>query len=200
MGNSKVTAVPRIESAADFADVLAAMEASPSVEPALAAAALFEVRKGVLTGEGPTTAGRIHFSRCIDAADTAMVHRILMAGGTAAVTRAEADLLFDIHEAGCERSDDGAFDDLLAKAVAHHVLAATGYAVPPRATALAASTRLADWARPELPALDGESATWLARRLRRPRHHAAALTALAALIGAAASWSASVAALIDFAA
>jgi hypothetical protein len=102
------------EIATDFADLIARIEASPVVQPKLAAAALSEVRNGVITGEGPTTAGRIHFSRCIDAADTATVRRILVAGGSQPVTRAEADALFDIHEAAIERVDGGAFDDLFA--------------------------------------------------------------------------------------
>jgi hypothetical protein len=126
----------RSESAADFARLLAGIEGSPAgreaaVEPRLAA--LAAVRDGVITGEGPPTAGRIHFSRCIDAADTALVRRILLAGGNASITRAEADALFDIHEAAVERVDGGAFDDLFTKAITHHVLAAAGERVPARA-------------------------------------------------------------------
>jgi len=47
---------------------------SPSLEPSCrdtAAHALSIVRDGVITGEGPTTKGRVHFSRSIDADDTA---------------------------------------------------------------------------------------------------------------------------------
>jgi hypothetical protein len=198
--NTKVDAGLHIETLADFAALVANLERSPVVEPILAAAALSEVRHGVITGEGPTTMGRAHFSRSIDAADTAMVRRILLAGGSQAVTRAEADALFDIHEAACERVDGGAFDDLLAKAIAHHVLAAAGFAVPARAAALAPTTALADWASPEHEALDRELVAWLERRLARPRRHHAALVALAAWVGVAASWTMSIAAAIDLAA
>ncbi|MHC2389465.1 hypothetical protein ACVMFA_010078 [Bradyrhizobium liaoningense] len=42
---------------------------SPSLEPSCrdtAAHALSIVRDGVITGEGPTTKGRVHFSRSLD--------------------------------------------------------------------------------------------------------------------------------------
>ena len=44
-----------------------------------AAHALTIVRDGVITGEGPTTKGRIHFSRALDADDAAWCARILTA-------------------------------------------------------------------------------------------------------------------------
>ena len=183
MANTERTAGLRIESEADIAAVVAAVERSPA-EP-LRLAVLRAVRNGVITGEGPTTAGRIHFSRVIDAADTALVRRILMAGGAQPVTRAEADALFDIHEAACERADGGAFDDLLAKAIAHHVLAASGHRVPERARALSSAMALAGWTRNE--ALDPGVATWLERRLRRGGRHQDQLAALATLLGPAAA-------------
>jgi hypothetical protein len=181
VANTERTAGLRIESEAAIAAVVAAVERSPA-EP-LRLAVLRAVRNGVITGEGPTTAGRIHFSRAIDAADTALVRRILMAGGAPPVTRAEADALFDIHEAACERADGGAFDDLLAKAIAHHVLAASGHRVPERARALSSAMALAGWTRNE--ALDPSVAAWLERRLRRGGRQQAQLGALAALLGPA---------------
>ena len=153
-----------------------------------AARALTIVRDGVITGEGPTTAGRIHFSRCIDAADTALIRHILVAEGTAAVTRAEADALFDIHEAAIERIDGGAFDTLFAAAIAHHVLAALGQPVPARAIALDAAP--AEWASPV--AVDGETADWLRARLNRKRRYNGPIAMLADWVGAARSVSAGV--------
>ena len=44
-----------------------------------AAHALTIVRDGVITGEGPTTKGRVHFSRALDADDAAWCVRILTA-------------------------------------------------------------------------------------------------------------------------
>ena len=79
------------------------------------------MRDGVITGEGPTTKGRMHFSRALDAFDAAWCARILTATAVddQPVSRAEAEALFEINDAAAERSDDGRFDDLLAKAVVH---------------------------------------------------------------------------------
>ena len=162
-------------------------------------AALAEVRNGVITGEGPTTEGRIHYSRCIDATDTALVKQILLAGGEAAISRAEAEVLFDIHDAALEHADGGAFEALFARAIAHHVLAVAGRPVPARSAALTETAPVSDWVS-DAGALQGETAAWLASRLQRRRRGLGALAALAALLGIAAPWGASVAALIDFAA
>ena len=107
-----------------------------------AAHALTIVRDGVITGEGPTTKGRVHFSRALDADDAAWCARILTASAVEhqPVSRAEAEALFEINDAAAERSDDGRFDDLLAKAVAHHAAAEAGLKVPPRTVALSPDT------------------------------------------------------------
>src|SRR6202795_176838 len=75
--------------------------------------ALGIVRDGVITGEGPTTRGRIHFSRTLDAQDAAWCTRILTAVAVAdrPVSRAETEVLFEINAAAAERSDNGQFDD-----------------------------------------------------------------------------------------
>jgi hypothetical protein len=184
----------RIETEADLAAVMAAIETSPAAAPRLAA--LSALRKGIITGEGPTTRGRVHYSRSIDAADTALLERILLAGGAEPITRAEADALFDIHEAAFERIDGGAFDDLFAKAIAHHVLASAGFRVPARAIALARGNGLAGWAAQAL--VRGEVAAWLESRLARKGR--GSLAALAALIGTGASRGVSVARMVDLAA
>src|SRR5690242_21964958 len=99
-----------------------------------AAHALTIVRDGVITGEGPTTKGRIHFSRALDADDAAWCARILTAAAVEhqPVSRDEAEALFEINEAAAERTDDGLFDDLFAKAVVQHAASACGLAVPSR--------------------------------------------------------------------
>jgi len=113
-----------------------------------AAFALAVVRDGVITGEGPTTRGRVHFSRTQDAADAAWCVRILTAAAVdhEPISRAEAEALFEIDEAAAERSDNGRFEDLLAKAVVHHAASVSGFAVPPRTVALSVETSIESWA------------------------------------------------------
>jgi hypothetical protein len=136
-----------------------------------AARALTIVRDGVITGEGPTTRGRIHFSRALDADDAAWCARILTASAVEhqSVSRAEIEALFEINDAAAERSDDGRFDDLLAKAVAHHAAAESGLPVARAAH------------------IDAQVLEWIAGQMRgkrRGNHRLATLVAM--LLGVAA--------------
>lgn len=174
------------DSAGNFQGLLAAISAATAPVTELAVEVLAEVRRGVMTGEGPTARGRVHFSRTLDAEDAALCARIVAAAGGEAgcpVSRGEAEMLFDIHDAAREREDEGRFDDLFNKAVAHHLLAAAGRAVPPRRTALDLATPLGAWTTPEdLETLEREMAVWLATRLDRRLRMIAALEPLAAML------------------
>ena len=149
-----------------------------------AARALTVVRDGVITGEGPTTRGRVHFSRFLDADDAAWCARILTAAAIdhEPVSRGEAEALFEIAEAATERSDDGRFDDLLAKAVAHHAAAASGLPVPPRTVALSPQTDIASWAPAYAKGVDADVLQWIAGRMRSKRNSSRTLMAMVATI------------------
>jgi len=154
-----------------------------------AAHALTIVRDGVITGEGPTTKGRIHFSRSLDADDAAWCARILTAAAVEhqPVSRAEIEALFAINEAAAERSDGGRFDDLLAKAIAHHAASESGLPVPPRTVALAPETEIDRWAPKQGAKMDTKALEWIAARMRGQRRTGRALAAMVAtLVGAAA--------------
>ncbi len=160
-------------------------EAFALLEPSCretAAHALTIVRDGVITGEGPTTRGRVHFSRALDADDAAWCARILTARAVEhePVSRAEAEALFEIADAATERSDAGRFDDLLAKAVAHHAAAASGLAVPPRTIALSPDTEIESWAPARAANVDAEVLEWIARQMRGKRNGNRALMAMVA--------------------
>jgi hypothetical protein len=156
-----------------------------SLEPSCrdtAAHALAIVRDGVITGEGPTTKGRVHFSRSLDADDAAWCARILTAAAVNGqpVSRAEAETLFEINEAATERSDGGRFDDLLAKAVAHHAASASGLSVPPRSVALAPETEIESWAPAYASKVNSEMLEWIAGQMRGKRHGNRRLMAMVA--------------------
>lgn len=174
--------------AGPLSDLIQAIESSATADRKIAADALSIVRDGVITGEGPTTLGRVHFSRALDAADAAWCVRILTAAAVAnqPVSRAEAETLFEINEAASERSDDGAFDDLFAKAIVHHAASASGLPVPPRSIALAPDTAIDSWAPTKAVGVDTEVLEWIAGQMRGKRRSNHALTRLVAtLIGAA---------------
>jgi hypothetical protein len=154
-----------------------------------AAHALTIVRDGVITGEGPTTKGRIHFSRMLDADDAAWCARILTVTEVEhqPVSRAEVEALFEISDAAAERSDDGRFDDLLAKAVAHHTASESGLPVPPRTVALSADTDIESWAPAQANKIDTKVLEWLAGQMRGKRRANHTLAAMVAtVVGAAA--------------
>ena len=170
-----------------------AVELAASLEPSgiscrdTAALALTIVRDGVITGEGPTTKGRVHFSRALDADDAAWCERILTATAVEhqPVSRAEAVALFEIDEAAAERSDNGRFDDLLAKAVVHHAASVSGLPVPPRTVALSPETSIESWAPAKAANVDGEVLDWIANQMRGSRRRNRKLmTLVATVVGA----------------
>ncbi len=155
-------------SAANVAELIGAIETPKISCRNTAAQALTMVRDGVITGEGPTTRGRVHFSRALDAADAAWCARILTASAVEhqPVSRAEAEALFEINDAAAERSDDGRFDDLLAKAVVHHAASASGLPVPPRTVALSPDTAIESWAPTRAVGVDTDVLEWIASQMR----------------------------------
>ena len=171
------------------AEPLGALEPSKISCRKTAAQALTIVRDGVITGEGPTTKGRIHFSRALDAVDAAWCARILTATAVEhqPVSRAEAEALFEINDAATERSDGGRFDDLLAKAIAHHAASESGLPVPPRTVALSPDTAIESWAPTQAAGVDTEVLEWIASQMRGKRRVNQTLaTMVATLVGAAA--------------
>jgi hypothetical protein len=150
-----------------FQNLMGAIEHSKIEVPELSAAALRDVLNGVITGEGPTATGRVHFSRTLDPDDASLCARILTAAGGesgAPVTRLEANVLLDIDAVAAERTDAGRFDDLLIKSVAHFALAETGHAVPPRRLALDPATELSSWANRSTD-IDSEILAWIASQV-----------------------------------
>lgn len=172
-----------------FAEPFGTIEPSKISCRDTAALALTVVRDGVITGEGPTTRGRIHFSRALDADDAAWCARILTATAVEhqPVSRAEAEALFAIDDAAAERSDEGRFDDLLAKAVVHHAASASGLPVPSRTVALSPETAIESWAPTKAVGVNTEVLEWIAAQMRgKRRSNRTLMTMVATIIGAAA--------------
>ena len=171
-----------------LAEPIGALEPSSISCRDSAAQALGVVRDGVITGEGPTTKGRVHFSRALDALDAAWCASILTAAAVdhQPVSRAEAEALFEINDAAAERSDEGRFDDLMAKAVVHHAASASGLPVPSRTVALSPETAIESWAPTRAVGVDTEVLEWIASQMRGKRRGNRTLMALVAtIVGAA---------------
>ena len=189
----------RVATAAGLEAVLRALELAREAHAALAAFAIEQLSTAIIAGEGPAIGRRAHFSRVIDAEDVVFIARILHAAGGEAgrpVSRAEAEALFDLHDAAAD-SNNPAFDDLFFKAIANHLAAAAGHKVAPRSEVLAPDPRLAErrsvFGRPQvdeeagfrLPAgsvqstaLGPDETAWLSSRIMRDGRPTAAEYAL----------------------
>ena len=102
--------------------------------------ALEQVKQAVLSGTGPLRAGQRLEPGIVWESDVDLLRRILYAAasdGCIAVTRVEAEVLFEIDETSCGGDHHPAWTDLFLKAIANCVMAASGYAPPPREVALA---------------------------------------------------------------
>lgn len=105
----------------------------------LARCALRQVKRAVVDGDGPLRAGEMSERGRISEPEVELVRRILYAfggDGNVAVTRDEAEVLFDINDAIADPEANPAWTDLFVKAVANVVMAASGQAVPTREEAL----------------------------------------------------------------
>lgn len=105
----------------------------------LAKFALEQVKQAVISGQGPLRQGKAVPAGTITEGEVDLLRRILYAfggDGQVAVTRDEADILFDIDEAVADAAPNPAWTDLFVKAIANVMMSASGYAVPPREEAL----------------------------------------------------------------
>jgi hypothetical protein len=170
-----------VESALAFEMMLRAFERAQEVVPQLSAFAIRQLCAACISGEGALIGERVHFSRMMDAEDTAVLHRILIAAGGAEgrpVSREEAEALFDLHDAMARSQNNTAFNDLFYRAIANYVLAASGHALEPRKEALSPDYVLSARMRP-----GPEQVSWLSERIMRDGQPTLAEFELLLLIG-----------------
>lgn len=101
--------------------------------------ALQQVKRGVIEGEGYIGHNRKLEPGIVGEAETELVRRILYAyggDGNIAITRQEAEVLFDINDATAQADNHPVWSDLFVKALANFLMAASGYQVPTRQEAL----------------------------------------------------------------
>jgi hypothetical protein len=128
-----------VKSASELEALIKCLEAATSAPETLSAYALKQVASAVIDGEGPLSGGRHLAKGRIDAVDVTLLRRILYAfggSGNAAITRSEADVLFDLNDRTAGLDNDPAWSDLFIKAVANFMMAASGYHAPSREVAL----------------------------------------------------------------
>ncbi len=101
--------------------------------------ALEQVRTAVIDGDGPLRADSLLSKKHVSAAEVDLLRNIVFAfggDGNVAITRSEAEILFDINAAIDGEESNPAWTDFFVKAVANSMMAASGFAVPSREDAL----------------------------------------------------------------
>ncbi|MBA3518038.1 MAG: hypothetical protein H0T75_10440 [Rhizobiales bacterium] len=136
---SRISQDGAVKTATELELLVKVLEKAKSSPERLAAFALSQVAKAIIGGDGPLArGGRLEAGRVTrDKAD--LMRRILYAfggDGNLAVSRAEAEILFDINDAAAAADNDPAWSDLFVKAIASFLMAASGYAVPSRQEAI----------------------------------------------------------------
>lgn len=128
-----------VKTASELEVLVKALEKGQSSPPRLVAFALAQVKKAVVEGEGPLARGGTLVPGKVGRDEAELIRRILYAFGgdqNIAVTRAEAEVLFDINDASVDAENDPAWNELFVKAIANCMMAASGYEVPSRQEAL----------------------------------------------------------------
>jgi hypothetical protein len=128
-----------VASGSEMELLLNILEKSRECPGSLTTYVLRQVQKAVLTGQGPLRSGQRLVPGVVDAADVEILRRALYAAGgdrSLAITRAEAEILFDISDATARADNDPAWADLFVKAIANHIMFASGHQVPSREEAL----------------------------------------------------------------
>jgi hypothetical protein len=129
----------RIDAATELDALITLLEKSKKSPERLVRIALEAVRDTVLNGTGPARRGGDYTPGVVTEADVNLIRRVLFAFGgdqNIVVSRAEAEILFEIDEATAQTDNDPSWSDLFIKAVANCVLFYSGYTVPTRQEAM----------------------------------------------------------------
>ncbi len=129
----------KIRNKVGFDLILSVLDKARWAPASLSKFALSQVKHAVVTAKGPLRQGKHLAPGKISEGEVELLRRILYAfggGRNVAVTRDEADVLFDIDEAVAGSLPNAAWTDLFVKAVANVMMSASGYSVPSREEAL----------------------------------------------------------------
>ncbi|MEL7542995.1 MAG: hypothetical protein AAGJ70_04400 [Pseudomonadota bacterium] len=134
----------QITSGLDLEVLLKVIENAIDVPESLCEFTLVQIGEAVLDGDGALLGDEKLTPGVVGAPEVQLLSRVLYAAGGAnniGVSRAEAEVLFDINDATRDADNAPEWSDLFVKAVANHVMASQGYKAPSREEAL----RLAEW-------------------------------------------------------
>ncbi len=123
------------------------IEKAASAPDTLSAFALKQVAMAVIDGAGPLANGRKLTPGAIGEAETEMLRRVLYgfsSQGGMTISRAEAEVLFDLNDRTIEAANHPSWSELFVKAITCYLMATSGYRAPSREEAFARARWLDD--------------------------------------------------------
>lgn len=123
------------------------VEKASQCPQALGVYVLEQVANKIISGEDELVRGVKLTAGVIGKAEAEMMRRVLYAassGSGLAISKEEAEVLFDLNDKTVEAENHLAWNDLFVKAIANHLMAASGYQVPSRQEAFAREQWLED--------------------------------------------------------
>jgi hypothetical protein len=127
---ARVTRDGEAASALELRLLIKLLETAVTTTPAMAAFVADQLKRSILTGR---------LRKGVTKEDAELVRRFIFAGGgeaNVAVTRAEAELLFDINDANAGAPNDPSWTEFFVKAIANHLMSHFSYAPQSRETAM----------------------------------------------------------------
>jgi hypothetical protein len=135
----RIAKTGRIETKIEMELLIGVLESARWVPQGLVRFALDQVKQAIATGTGPLRAGAQPDTCRVTGGDIDLLRRIICSygrDGSIALTRPEAEVLFDIDAATIGADNHPAWRDLFVKAMVTSVMGASGYAMSSRADAL----------------------------------------------------------------
>ncbi len=130
-----------------FELLVTVMERAGNVPQKLERVALEQVSEAVLNNQGPVAALAEHDQQVICKSDVELIRRLLFScggDGGLAITRMEAEFLFNLNDKTISNQNDDAWSDLFVRAVGNHLMATLGDAVPRRDVCLVPGQDVSD--------------------------------------------------------
>lgn len=128
-----------VDSVARFEMLVKVMEVAESSPERLLRLALEQVARAVLHNQGAAATGRPDVKQVICEADVQLLRRMIFAFGSdggLAITRCEAEFLFDLNDKTVESENHPSWSQLFVRAIGNHLFATLNGAVPTRTVAL----------------------------------------------------------------
>ncbi len=137
----------KIKSSTELEMLVKTIEKASECPSVLVNFVLEQVARMVISGEGELLYGRKLTKGMIGQDEAELLRRVLFGysgAGGAAISKREAEILFELNDKTIEAENHPAWSDLFVKAIANHLMAASGYQPPSRQEAFAREQWLQD--------------------------------------------------------